>query len=137
MRWRVATAALASRVHLPRTRHANARASGSMAQEMQAMQCKKAMQHFAHGCGVAAAKLTAALDQIEACASPSASGKARRALGVAQERLGGKENKGRAHGNAPLLSAASRSEAFQRWVGCMMMQLLYCNEGCERQRGGE
>ena len=124
MQQSVAGAARASRVPVPRTWHANAHASTANTQEMQAMQCKKAMQHFAHGCGVAAAKLTAVLDQIEACASPSASGKARRALGVAQERLGGKENKRRAHGNAPLLSAASRSEAFQRWVGCMMMQLL-------------
>ena len=38
----------------------------------QAMQCKKAMQQFAHGSAVAAAKLRAALDEFEACASTSA-----------------------------------------------------------------
>ena len=82
----------------------------------QAMQCKKAMQQFAHGSAVAAAKLRAALDEFEACASTSATREARRALEVAQERLEGEESKERAHGNPPFLSAAPRSEAFQRRV---------------------
>ena len=79
------------------------------------MQCnaKKAMQQFAHGSAVAAAKLRAALDEFEACASTSATREARRALEVAQERLDGEESKERAHGNPPFLSAAPRSEAFQ------------------------
>ena len=86
--------------------------------KMQAMQCKKAMQQFAHGSAVAAAKLRAALDEFEACASTSATREARRALEVAQERLDGEESKERAHGNPPFLSAAPRSEAFQRRVEC-------------------
>ena len=76
------------------------------------------MQQFAHGSAVAAAKLRAALDEFEACASTSATREARRALEVAQERLDGEESKERAHGNPPFLSAAPRSEAFQRRVEC-------------------
>jgi len=79
---------------------------------------KKAMQQFAHGSAVAAAKLRAALDEFEACASTSATREARRALEVAQERLDREESKERAHGNPPFLSAAPRSEAFQRRVEC-------------------
>ena len=84
--------------------------------KMQAIQCKKAMQQFAHGSAVAAAKLRAALDEFEACASTSATREARRALEVAQEKLEGEESKERAHGNPPFSSAAPRLDSFQRRV---------------------
>ena len=89
---------------------------------------QKAVQQFAHGCKVAVAEARAALDQIEACASLCAIREVHRALGVAQERLGGEESKDRAHGDAPLLSAAPRGMAFQKWGGRMNAQLMI-NEG--------
>ena len=71
-----------------------------------------------------AAEPRAAPDAMEACASAHAAQEARRALGVAWERLEGEESKGRAHGDAPFLSAAPRSQAFQKGVERMMLQLL-------------
>ena len=118
MRQGMVGSARASRMSLSRAWHAHAHASIAKRQEMQAIQCKKAMQQFAHGCGPMAAELRAASHAMEAGASTSASREARRALGVAQEGLGGEESKERAHGNPPFLSAAPRSEAFQRRVEC-------------------
>ena len=86
------------------------------------------MLHFAHGCGAAAAALRAGLDQIKACASPSAAREERHAPGVAQERLAGEESKERAHGNPPFLSAAPRPEAFQKGVGRMTMYETFRNQ---------
>ena len=125
MRQRMAAIARASRTSLPRARHANRRASIANTQEMQGMHCKKAVQHFAHGCWAMAAEPRAAPDAMEACASPNPAREARRALEVAWERLGGETSKERAHGNTPFLSAPPRWQAFQIWVARMKMQLLY------------
>ena len=124
MRQGMVGSARASRMFLSLAWHAHAHASIANRQEMQAIQCKKAMQQFAHGCGTMAAELRAVSDAMEAGASTSASQKARRALGVAQEGLGGEESKESAHGNTPFLSAPPRSQAFQNWVERMKMHLL-------------
>ena len=87
------------------------------------------MLHFAHGCGAMAAELRAASDAMEAGASPNAAREARRALGVAQERLAGEESKERAHGNPPFLSAAPRS----RLAGGLGWAAMVTNVGVRRR----